>query len=337
MARALELSATYARLVLQSERVPPDALLAGTGFDATALATVDYVPWETLARLFRNYAGCQPSPAWAVQLGAQFNIASHGPLGFAALSAPTLGTALEVMASHHPVRTNTMRAATRRQGERFFLTLEDRTGDPEFAAWLEEIVFKVLESLLTAILGHPVGPNVIIAFARPAPPHSEALVAGYAAAVRFDAPVSSLSIPAIWCQLPSPLHDETVYRANIARCRDILASRNSRTSTAERVWMLLDSHFADSRRNPLPVPPLEQLAVHLHLTPRTLIRHLQRDGTGYREIVENLRQEHATRLLRDARLTIGEVGEILGYREQANFGRAFRRWFGRSPAAWRRQ
>jgi AraC-like DNA-binding protein len=100
--------------------------------------------------------------------------------------------------------------------------------------------------------------------------------------------------------------------------------------------MLLDSHFADSRRNPLPLPPLEQLAARLHLTPRTLIRHLQREGTGYREIVEDLRRDHASRLLRDARLTIAEVGEILGYREQANFGRAFRRWFGCSPTTWRR-
>ena len=337
MARALELSATYARLVLQSERVSAAELLAGTGFDAASLATVDYVPWEALAQLFRNYALYQPSPAWALELGAQFNIASHGPLGFAALSAPTLGAALEIMAIYHPVRTNTLRLATRRQAERFFLTLEDMTGDPEFATWLEEIVFKVLESLLTAILGHPVGPNVIIAFARPVPPHSEALVAGHAAAVRFGAPVSSISIPAIWCQLPSPLHDETVYRANIARCRDILATRDSRSSAAERVWILLDSHFAGSRRDPLPVPTLEQLAARLHLTPRTLIRHLQREGTGYRTIVEDLRREHATRLLRDARLNIGEVGEILDYPEQANFGRAFRRWFGCSPAAWRRQ
>jgi len=336
MARALELSATYARLVLQSEQVPPGALLAGTGFDAAALATLDYVPWEALARLFRNYAVHQPSPAWAVELGAQFNIASHGPLGFAALSAPTLGAALEVMASLHPVRTNTLRVDTHREAERFFLTLEDRTGDPEFATWLEEIVFKVLESLLAAILGHPVGPNVIIAFAQPTPLHSEALVAGYTATVHFGAPVSSLSIPAIWCQLPSPLHDEAVYRANIARCRDILANRDNRASAAERVRMLLDSHFADSRRDPLPLPTLEQLAARLHLTPRTLIRHLQRENTSYREIVENLRREHASRLLRDARLNIGEVGEVLGYREQANFGRAFRRWFGCSPAAWRR-
>ncbi|MEQ9394814.1 AraC family transcriptional regulator [Haliea sp.] len=337
MTRALELSATYARLVLQSERVPAAELLAGTGFTAASLATMDYVPWAALARLFRNYARRQPSPAWALELGAQFNIASHGPLGFAALSAPTLGAALEIMARYHPVRTNTMGAATHREAERFFLILEDLTGDPEFATWLEEIVFKVLESLLAAILGHPVGPNVVVAFTQPSPAHGEALTAGYDARVVFNAPVSSISIPAIWCQLPSPLHDEAVYRANIARCRDILASRDSRSSAAERVWMLLDSHFADSRRHPLPVPPLEQLAARLHLTPRTLIRRLQHEGTGYREIVEDLRREHATRLLRDARLNIGEVGEVLGYREQANFGRAFRRWFGCSPAAWRRQ
>jgi AraC-like DNA-binding protein len=154
--------------------------------------------------------------------------------------------------------------------------------------------------------------------------------------VQFAAPRAALSLPATWLLLPSPLHDEAVYRSNLARCQDILAGRSHQMGTAQRVQMLLRSHFETSRLQPAPPPTLEQLADHLHLTPRTLIRHLHQDGASYRDILEQLRQDCATELLRDARYTVADVADILGYREQANFGRAFRRWFGLSPSAWRR-
>ena len=74
----------------------------------------------------------------------------------------------------------------------------------------------------------------------------------------------------------------------------------------------------------------------MHTTPRTLIRRLRNEDATYRDILEDLRREYAGQLLQDARLTVADVGEVLGYREPANFGRAFRRWYGASPAAWRR-
>ena len=70
---------------------------------------------------------------------------------------------------------------------------------------------------------------------------------------------------------------------------------------------------------------------------RTLIRKLNAENTSYKAILTDLRRNFATELLRDARLTAAEVGMVLGYREPANFGRAFRRWYGESPAAWRRK
>lgn len=337
MTPALNVSATYARLLLHSNRCSPSALLAGTGLNAAQLARHDYLDWQVMASLLRNFDRQQAQPSWPAELGAQFNMAAHGPLGFAALSAPTLEAALEVMAGFTPVRLTTAIVATETRADRFLLTMRDATGDALFAHWIEAIVFKVLESLLGAILGHPVGANVMLTFSGPAPPAAEALAACYTARVAFAAPVAALSVPASWLALPSPLHDEAVYRGNLARCRDILASRADQMSVPQRVQMLLRSHFDASRLAPAPPPTLEQLAAQLHLTPRTLIRRLQHDGGSYRDTLDQLRQRYAAELLREARYTVADVAEILGYREQANFGRAFRRWFGLSPSAWRRQ
>lgn len=35
-------------------------------------------------------------------------------------------------------------------------------------------------------------------------------------------------------------------------------------------------------------------------------------------------------------MSIDEIAEHLGYSDPSNFGRAFRKWEGMSPSAWRR-
>jgi AraC-like DNA-binding protein len=216
----------------------------------------------------------------------------------------------------------------------------DLTGDEQFARWMNQIVPRIAECMLGAILGHPVGPNVQIAFAHPAPESADVLVRAFDGRVVFGAPETAISVPAAWRRLPSPLYDDVMYRDNISKCREIIAQRESRGSVGSAVRCLLASHFDAQlldRAAIVPPPGLEDVASALHVTSRTLIRRLASENTAFREILEQLRQEMATRLLANAQFTVAEISELLGYREPANFGRAFRRWFGTSPAAWRRQ
>jgi AraC-like DNA-binding protein len=42
-------------------------------------------------------------------------------------------------------------------------------------------------------------------------------------------------------------------------------------------------------------------------------------------------------LLRDTALDVSQIAEMLDYAEASTFTRAFRRWSGSTPSAWRRQ
>lgn len=340
MSRLLEISTAYARLTLQSGLLATDELLAGTTLDPDTLSELDYIHWQELATIFRNLDRRQGSAAWAARMGAQFNIISHGPLGFAALSAPTLGDALDVMATLYPVRTSAITVEVEQGDGRYTLRLLDLTGDAQFHQWISALILKVLESLLSAILGHPAGPNVYIDLAMPAAGHAEDFVQAYDATVRFNTQDFAISIPEAWRYLPSPLHDEGIYRSNVIKCREIIAAREQQGSAASVVYNLLCNHFDRiiAREIPaIPPPTLAEVASSIHLTTRTLIRRLNAEDTSYKEILEALRREYASNLLADARLTVADIAEAIGYREPANFGRAFRRWYGISPAAWRRQ
>lgn len=75
----------------------------------------------------------------------------------------------------------------------------------------------------------------------------------------------------------------------------------------------------------------ELLAMHR----RTLSRHLSGEGTGFREIANEVRFELARRLLADAEFSLAQIASALGYSEPSAFTRAFRRWSGQTPTAWR--
>lgn len=339
MERQAEVAAPYARLVLQAGIVSPDKLLQGTELSEAAVGAMEFISASDLTVLFRNYDQHVNDPAWTAKLGAQLHVTAHGPLGFAALSAPTLGDALEVMSDFQASRNTAMTATSVTTDTRYRLQLNSTVEDADFGQWLSEIIMKVVEALLASILGHAVGKNVTISFTRPAPRHAEALAGCYDSTVLFGQQYNAIEVPIAWRQLPSPLYDEAVYRANLIKCRDMINAREGSGSVALTVRHHLSNHFDSQSLSGTaagPPPTLEQMAARLHTTPRTLIRRLQREDTSYKQILETLRCEYAERLLCDARLTAANVGAILGYGEAANFGRAFRRWYGQSPAAWRR-
>ncbi len=341
MPTPLEISTAYARLTLQSALLPVDGLLDGTGVTAGFLMSADYIGWEKLAAIFRNIDRHEEvSPAWAARLGGQFSASAHGSLGFAALSAPTLGAAVETLAEFYPARVAAIAIELERTDGRYVMHVQDVTGDTDFSRSLAEIVLKVIESLLSAILGHPVSDTVVVSLMRPVPAAAKELMAAYDAQVLFDAPSNAISIPASWWRLPSPLHDESMYRANMAKCRELVTSREQQGSVPVIVGAHLRNHFdrqISGESEPAPPPTQETIAAAMHLTTRTLIRRLKSEGTAYKVILEELRREYAQVLRGDARLAVADIATLLGYQEPANFSRAFRRWFGTSPAQWRRR
>ena len=82
-------------------------------------------------------------------------------------------------------------------------------------------------------------------------------------------------------------------------------------------------------------PDLETLAGRLCVTSRTLKRHLIRGGLRFQDLLDQMRHAHAVRLLEQPELSVEEIAERVGYASAASFHRAFRRWTGLSPGAFR--
>ena len=80
---------------------------------------------------------------------------------------------------------------------------------------------------------------------------------------------------------------------------------------------------------------LEQTARHLGTSPRSLQRHLRARGVRFRSLVEASRFQIAGALLQETDLSVHEIAAQIGYRSPGAFTRAFTRWAGRTPRAYR--
>jgi AraC-like DNA-binding protein len=84
------------------------------------------------------------------------------------------------------------------------------------------------------------------------------------------------------------------------------------------------------------VPDPSRVSRKVGSSVRTLQRHLAEEGSNFRAVREAVLRELAEALLDDASLSVSEVAHRLGFSDVASFGKAFKRWTGRAPRAWRR-
>jgi AraC-like DNA-binding protein len=75
----------------------------------------------------------------------------------------------------------------------------------------------------------------------------------------------------------------------------------------------------------------DTIARTLNQSPSTLQRRLRKEGTSYQVLLDSTRRELALEYLREGRHSIADVAFLLGFADQSNFTRAFRRWTGKTP------
>ncbi|WP_425041449.1 AraC family transcriptional regulator [Primorskyibacter sp. S187A] len=84
------------------------------------------------------------------------------------------------------------------------------------------------------------------------------------------------------------------------------------------------------------LPKMADIARKLGLSARSFHRRLAEHGLSFQTLTEETRREIATAMLQDERYALSEIAFLTGYSEQSAFNRAFKRWMGMTPAAYRK-
>lgn len=273
-------------------------------------------------------------PGLGVLFGLQMQISAHGYLGFAAMAAPTMRAALQLASQFTPMRTTALAlelvedaipGATPKQAALVIRELVD------FGSARDVVILGLMVGLSqigNTLTGRTLHGTAEIAM--PAPSYAARLWRGQMATheARFDATENRLLFDATQLDLPLQMADPVAMRLALAQCEAALDALGG-AGTIASVRALLAKKDRGFRTLP-------EVAKRLSLSPRTLKRRLAEQGLDFRTLLEEERHTRAIQLLA-TELSLEEIAERLGYSDVANFGRAFRRWTGTTPAARRRE
>jgi AraC-like DNA-binding protein len=305
-------------------KIAPDALLAGLPIDYAKLSEpTTKVPLRVCEAILGRAIELTREPALAVHVGTQMRLSTHGFLGFAAMTASTAREALDLAVRFASTRTSALGLALYVEGKTASLVIEERTPlSPLIREFVVIALFVGVWQLGQALTGAPIDGVAECAFA--APDYVGKLPT--AGRVRFDCPAHRLVFPSSVLDLPLRSADAVATRLAREQCERELAEVVD-ASLPGRIRALLAE--ADGTRS------LEDVAKQLRISPRTIKRKLAERGTTFSEIRDDLRRQRALLLLDNRELSIGDVAARLGYSELPNFTRAFRKWTGKTPLAYR--
>ena len=167
-------------------------------------------------------------------------------------------------------------------------------------------------------------------FSYPKPEHGAEYDLLFPCPMEFSTAQSSLLFHSRYLHMPL-LQDERTLKHFLQHSpADLLSRPDDGDSLSSQLRRLLSR---DSAR----WPDLEAVAAHLHISPQTLRRHLREEGSSFQELKDQLRRDIAIYHLGRADLSLQQIAEQLGFSEPSAFHRAFKKWTGLTPGAYRAQ
>lgn len=234
-----------------------------------------------------------------------------GPVGMAVMCSATVADAIAIVQRYWDLIGRVMQMTVHKKNEQSVLVFR-----------LEAALASVWRGLVAMVPN--VQPYTAISF--DFPPANE--ITAQLGNVQFNAPETSLTFPREFLTAPMPLHSASGLEQGLAQCEASMRFLQQEQSLNLRVQDCLT--LVRQR-----YPSLEEVAEQLHLSSRSLRRYLAEEGTSFGALLVDAKRLDALRLLQDERLTIADIAQRLGYQDPANFTRAFRRWVGKTPSAWR--
>lgn len=302
-----------------------------TGGTVEAFTAIDgRVPINQELLLWDWAANALKDDHLGLTLASMVDLRKLGVVGYLSLQQPTLILLLETFHHYHRLLHE---AATLRPSrsikedciEHFFT--EDGIGPGRHAnEFTMAAVWRILSGVATtppALLG--------IDFQHEAPPSTARLLAvfGLDIRLRFSMPINKLHMPPRTFDLATNAPDLELAGVLKVHADQALAELPKTEDFEGQIRELLPNLLTQGQAS------IDQVATMLGYSRRTLQRRLGEKGMIFREIVELVRRELALQYIENRGLNLSEIGFLLGFSELAAFSRAFRRWNGKSPRAFR--
>lgn len=285
------------------------------------------VPFARMDELWRNAIAATGDPYFGLKVGERATPSDFFVLGHAWLASATLQGALSRLCRYFRVlstRNSHLELQKDAKGYAFIESYPEGMTMPHKAA--KDAGFVALLKLCEIVARKPVRP-LRVALTVPAEHKSERYDA------LFQCPIAYGRDKEVWVFAAADLEEPlTGSIPEVAKATDRIAENyiasldESTVATAVRQMLV----------QMLPSGKVDQdtIAKRLYRSTSTLQRQLGAEDTNYRRILESTRRALAVHYLKDGEYTQAQIAFMVGFADQSNFARAFRRWTGVSPGKY---
>ncbi|RYY29659.1 MAG: AraC family transcriptional regulator [Chitinophagaceae bacterium] len=318
--------------------------LAGIDYKSLIRKTSGRLTPEKINSLWKNAAHLTSDPLFGLHLGEAMQLAALGVIGQIVQTSATVGEALSNAGALTPLITDMFQMRILHTKTNFRITfMADRLKADKFPSTYRHmshflVVFTVhelngllLEKMAPVQARFPIGTNDQLSY--PGLTLTTHEKEEYQRVLRCKV---SKREDETWIELPNRLLSQEILSANfelqnhLLNQVDILAKRDEADgSFHKKVYnYLLSNSFLYSLT-------LEAVAANFNMSVRSLQRRLKNEGITFLEIVDAVKTALAVTYLQSGNHAMKDIAYALGYNEQTAFVRAFKRWTGKTPVAYK--
>ncbi len=282
---------------------------------------------ENIDNLWRKASEVINDPCFGLKAAEVWHPSNFGALGYAMLASNTLRTSLERMVRYLGFLSDEdfMKLDETEEGLRLTLVMSHRNVDKSeqydaaLAITLRMCRINYIEDLAP----------VSVTLVHPKPACSYRFFEYFLSPVFFETSTYSLTLPIEAVDKILPGSNPQLAELNDQVMIEYLAKLDQKHITYKVKATIVDQLPSGSVTN-------ETVARTLFMSSRKLQRKLQRTGTTFNALLNEIRQELACQYLREEETSITEIAFLLGFAESSAFSRAFKRWMGISPTRFRK-
>lgn len=299
-------------------------VLKGTGVDETSVG--DHLSGMTVAQyitLLRNAVRVSGNSLIALKAGMLIPTSAHGALWVASSNSPTLRKAIEVMTYFFGLRTPFCEIKLHRErGQMALHLLMDDVMLEQHNAALDFIVATLKRCILDLTLQPLMSFKLCLQRQRLLDVDEYEQVLGCSVAYEQDFDGFIFADNDLNRALPGAIAEE--HEAALERVRQLSSAL---TASLPMKDVVVNTFFDNVGH----ICRVEDVAAKLFITPRTLQRRLKAESTSFQYLRDEWLAQQALKYLQKDRLPIDVSSALIGYSDEANFRRAFKRWFGCAP------
>jgi len=316
--------------VLKMHGLDAQAMFERHGIDPALLSNPNArIPSRTWDSLARDAAAHIADPAFGLLAARCWHPSNLGALGYAWLTSSTLRTGLRRVVRYWRLLGEESSTRLEESSAGLKIVLARQAPDPVSSAVTVDFVMSLLVDMCRMNAGSSLRP-VAVRLRRMRPKDSEAYRRHFGCVVHFAADEDSITLSRTDADRPLPTSNRQLAATLDRILAEQLAHLDKRDVVARCQARLLDQLSSGEVSE-------DAMAEQLHMSRRTLQRKLAEADLTYQKLVDDTRRDLAMRHLEDPRRSITDVTFLLGFSQQSAFTRAFRRWTGMSPSAYRAQ